>query len=94
MLESTQIAFTIVIATLIALIYIFYNVFFKKQQSPVSTQENSNTESENKQQQQQKQKDKKQNLKPVKTKETLLKHSWLSATLKGNLFFEFVLILN
>ena len=93
MLESTQIAFTIVIATLIALIYIFYNVFFKKQQSPVSSQEN-NTESENKQQQQQqqqqKQKDKKQNLKPVKTKETLLKHSWLSATLKGKLFFEFI----
>ncbi len=86
MLESTQIAFTIVIATLIALIYIFYNVFFKKQQSPVSSQEN-NTESENKQQQQQKQKDKKQNLKPVKTKETLLKHSWLSATLKGKFFF-------
>lgn len=33
-----------------------------------------------------KSKEKKQNFKPVKTKETALKHPWLCASLKGSLF--------
>lgn len=115
--DSSEIAFTIAVATVIALVYLFYNVFFKKsvstvdssvESSDVQKQEsgqiktlkislnktikflsvilNSLANSNNNDFKQSKSKDKKQNQKPVKTKETVLKHSWLSATLKGEFF--------
>lgn len=84
---SGEIAFTIALATTITLVYIFYNVFFKKsahvytEESDDQKQETiSNGKNDTKQI---RAKEKKQNLKPIKTKEAVLKHQWLCATLKG-----------
>lgn len=86
--SSGEIAFTIAVATLVALVYVFYNVFVKKSsdstQNEVEKQETNLNSDKNETTKQTKSKEKKQNFKPVKTKETALKHPWLCASLKAH----------
>lgn len=88
--DSSEIAFTIAVATVFALVYLFYNVFFKKSaalaadsvESDDSVQKHETSNGSDLKQA--KSKDKKPNQKPVKSKEADLKHPWLSAILKAH----------
>ncbi|RNA06630.1 transducin beta 2 [Brachionus plicatilis] len=83
MIDATQLAFTIAVATVVLLVYIFFKIIAKPQPDIQAKPEKEEEEEAIKQST--KTKEKKINLKSVpKNKETTFKHDWLSTCLKAH----------
>jgi len=89
MFSTSEVAFTIAIATVVLLFYYLYSILFKRTESfqeeddslkKAKTEENTDTSNEKFS----KNKEKKSHSKPIKSKEVAFKHAWLSATLKAH----------
>lgn len=85
-MDSSEIAFTIAIASVILLLYLTYSVF-KKSDCLTKTEESKDQNeavSKDEKKPQLKIKENKKQAKPVKVKEPQFKHTWLSGTLKAH----------
>lgn len=84
-MDSSGIAFTIAIATVILLFYLAYNVFNKSENSDKTPEPVDQGEAKKEEKPiPSKAKETKKQAKPVKTKEPQFKHTWLSGTLKAH----------